>query len=128
MKCAAQSMSSGAPCDTDTISVRLSRSERIILSIGAIASLALRALAFFRYRFDSDEPQHLHVAWGWTAGLVQYRDYFDNHAPLFHIVTAPILSIVGERSDALLWMRAPMLLLFAVVLGVTYAISRRWEA
>src|SRR3954454_23769354 len=25
-------------------------------------------------------------------------------------------------------MRAPMLLLFAVVLGVTYAISRRWEA
>ena len=67
---------------------------------------------FFRYRFDSDEQQHLHVAWGWTAGLVQYRDLFDNHAPLFHLLTAPILALVGERADILLWMRVPMLVLF----------------
>jgi hypothetical protein len=93
-----------------------------------VVGLILRALCFLNYRFDSDEPQHLHVAWGWTQGFVQYRDFFDNHAPLFHMATAPILSLVGERADALLWMRAPMLLLFAVVLGVTYAIGRRWEA
>lgn len=97
------------------------------VGLGVVAAV-LRVLCFLHYRFDSDEPQHLHVAWGWTQGLVQYRDFFDNHAPLFHIVTAPILSLIGEKSDALLWMRAPMLLLFAVVLGVTYAISRRWEA
>ncbi|MEA2569423.1 MAG: hypothetical protein QOI24_1424 [Acidobacteriota bacterium] len=93
-----------------------------------VVGLILRVLCFLNYRFDSDEPQHLHVAWGWTRGFVQYRDFFDNHAPLFHMVTAPILSLVGERSDALLWMRAPMLFLFAVVLGVTYAIGKRWEA
>lgn len=87
--------------------------------------LALRAVAFFHYRFDSDEPQHLHVAWGWTAGLVQYRDYFDNHAPLFHIVSAPLLRAIGERSDVLFFMRAPMLLLFAIVLGATYVLGRR---
>ncbi|HET7434126.1 MAG TPA: glycosyltransferase family 39 protein, partial [Thermoanaerobaculia bacterium] len=99
-------------------------SERILLAGAAAVSLALRAVAFFRYRFDSDEPQHLHVAWGWTAGLVQYRDYFDNHAPLFHLLTAPLLKALGERADILLWMRAPMLILFAAVLYATYVIGR----
>jgi hypothetical protein len=101
------------------------RGERLTLIGIAAASLILRALAYFRYRFDSDEPQHLHVAWGWTAGLLQYRDLFDNHAPLFHMLTAPILALVGERPDVLLYMRAPMLLLFAVVLWSTYVIGRR---
>ncbi len=82
-------------------------------------------MAFFRYRFDSDEPQHLHVAWGWTAGLLPYRDFFDNHAPLFHIATAPILRAVGEREDVLLFMRAPMLVLFAVMIWATYVLGRR---
>jgi hypothetical protein len=88
-------------------------------------SLVLRALAYFRYRFDSDEPQHLHVAWGWAAGLLQYRDVFDNHAPLFHMLTAPILNLVGERPDVLLYMRAPMVLLFAIVIAATYVLGRR---
>jgi hypothetical protein len=87
--------------------------------------LVLRAAAFFRYRFDSDEQQHLHVTWGWTAGLVQYRDLFDNHAPLFHILMAPLLAVAGERSNILLWMRLPMLVLFAVVVWATYTIARR---
>jgi Dolichyl-phosphate-mannose-protein mannosyltransferase len=90
-----------------------------------VTSAVLRALAFFRYRFDSDEPQHLHVAWGWGAGLLPYRDFFDNHAPLFHLATAPILKAVGEREDALLFMRAPMLLLFAVVIWATYVLGKR---
>ena len=95
-----------------------------LAALGAV-SLVFRALAFFRYRFDSDEPQHLHVTWGWTAGLVQYRDYFDNHAPLFHILTAPILRLVGERDDALLFMRIPMLPLWLLVLGATAVVARR---
>jgi hypothetical protein len=89
----------------------------------------LRAVALFRYRFDADEQHHLHVAWGWTDGLVQYRDYFDNHAPLFHLVMAPILwlftAMFGERSDVLLWMRLPMLVPFAVVLWATFVVARR---
>jgi hypothetical protein len=89
----------------------------------AAASLVLRALAFFHYRFDSDEQQHLHVAWAWTDGLVQYRDVFDNHLPLFHLLTAPLVALFGERADILLWMRLPMLALFAIVLWATYKIS-----
>lgn len=101
------------------------RGERLILLLLAVCTGALRAVAFFHYRFDSDEPQHLHVTWGWTAGLLQYRDLFDNHAPLFHMATAPILALVGERPDVLLYMRAPILLLFAVVVWVTYVLGTR---
>ena len=103
----------------------LSRSERILFRLLAAAALVLRALAFFRYRFDSDEQQHLHVAWGWTAGLVQYRDFFDNHAPLFHLLMAPILWLFGERNDILLWMRVPMLAVFAVIVYATFVLGRR---
>lgn len=95
-----------------------------LAALGALA-LVLRAVALLRYRFDSDEQQHLHVAWGWTAGLVQYRDYFDNHTPLFHVVTAPLLALFGERPDILLWMRVPMLALFGLVVGATYVLGRR---
>src|SRR6188768_4149657 len=84
---------------------RLTRREKLTFVVFAALALLLRAAALFRYRFDSDEQQHLHVTWGWTAGLVQYRDLFDNHAPLFHMLTAPLLALVGERSDVLLWMR-----------------------
>lgn len=100
------------------------REKVAFLALAALA-LVLRVAALLRYRFDSDEQQHLHVAWGWTAGLVQYRDYFDNHTPLFHMLTAPVLALFGERHDILLWMRVPMLLLFAVVVYGTYLLGRR---
>lgn len=46
--------------------------------------IIFRIVNMLHYRFDSDEPQHLHVIWGWVHGFVQYRDLFDNHMPLFH--------------------------------------------
>ncbi|TMQ55335.1 MAG: hypothetical protein E6K72_06495, partial [Candidatus Eisenbacteria bacterium] len=64
----------------------LSRGEVVSLSVAALAELVTRVLYILHHRADSDEPQHLHVAWGWTQGLIQYRDLFDNHAPLFHLV------------------------------------------
>ncbi|HYC88901.1 MAG TPA: glycosyltransferase family 39 protein [Thermoanaerobaculia bacterium] len=103
----------------------MSRSERLLLGATAAVALVLRVLALLRYRFDSDEQQHLHVAWGWTVGKIQYRDVFDNHAPLFHMITAPILALFGERSDILFWMRLPMLALFAIVLWATWDIAKR---
>jgi hypothetical protein len=105
--------------------MRISRSERRLAMAIAAVTLAMRAVAFFHYRFDSDEPQHLHVAWGWTAGLLQYRDVFDNHAPLFHMAMAPLLRALGERPDILLYMRAPMLVLWIIVSVAAFAIARR---
>src|SRR5205809_1791686 len=77
----------------------------------------------FLFRFNSDEPQHLHVVWAWTHGLVQYRDVFDNHMPLFHLLFAPLLRIVGERADALIAMRIAMLPLYAAMLMLTWQIA-----
>ena len=107
----------------------LTRREKLLLIVLAALAFVLRVAAYFRYRFDSDEQQHLHVTWGWTAGLVQYRDLFDNHAPLFHMLMAPLLALVGatmgERPDILLWMRLPMVVLFAIVVWATCTIARR---
>src|SRR5437762_10194405 len=62
---------------------------------------AVRLVYDLRLRVDTDEPQHLHVAWTWTQGLVPYRDAFDNHAPLFHLAMAPLVAAFGERADLL---------------------------
>jgi len=95
--------------------------------IGAALLVRVAFMAFARV--DSDEPQHLHVAWAWSQGLVQYRDVFDNHMPLFHLLTAPFVAIAGERTDILFWLRLPMLALFALVLWATFVIARQvWDA
>ncbi len=120
-----RSLDSDARPDVTAIITSVPRNERLAIAALAAVSLVCRALAFFNYRFDSDEPQHLHVAWGWTAGLLQYRDVFDNHAPLFHMITAPLLALVGERPTVLFYMRAPMLVLWAVVLWATFVAARR---
>ena len=72
-----------------------------------------------------DEPQHLHVVWAWTHGLLPYRDVFDNHMPLFHLLSAPVLLAVGERPTAILWMRFLMLPQWCAALFLTALIGRR---
>jgi hypothetical protein len=84
----------------------------------------------FLFRFDSDEWQHLHVIWAWTHGLVQYRDVFDNHMPLFHLLCAPILGLLGEHAADLYWMRLLMVPLYFLSAWCIYrlgtiAFSRR---
>ncbi len=75
----------------------------------AITALAARIVFIFLWRIDSDEPQHLHIAWAWTRGLVQYRDVFDPHFPLLHLLFAPLLYIVPESSTALFVARLAIL-------------------
>ena len=70
------------------------------LGIAACALLALRLVYAWTLRVNSDEPQHLHVVWAWTKGLLPYRDVFDNHAPLFDFLNAPLLVLVGEKAHA----------------------------
>ncbi len=75
------------------------------------------------YPFNSDEPQHLHVVWGWARGFVQYRDLCDNHMPLFQILCAPLYALVGDRASILCWMRFILLPLSGVVAWATYRIG-----
>ncbi|MCE5233962.1 MAG: glycosyltransferase family 39 protein [Mizugakiibacter sp.] len=89
-----------------------------------LALIVLRILYLRGYPFNSDEPQHLHVAWAWTQGLLPYRDVFDNHGPLFGLLHAPLLMLVGARPDALMWMRLPMLAWYLLALAATWRLAR----
>ena len=87
----------------------VSRVMAAVLVATCVAVAALRVVYTLHYRFDTDEPQHLHVIWSWVRGRVQYRDVFDNHAPLFHLLLTPLAAALGERADLLVWMRLAML-------------------
>jgi hypothetical protein len=97
---------------------------RDVLIFGSLA-LALRVVAIVRYRIDSDEPQHLHTVWMWSRGLIGYRDFYDNHTPLFHMLMAPLLSAAGETAHVFLIGRMAMLPIAIASLAVLYWIARR---
>src|SRR6478672_318860 len=79
-----------------------------------IALILLRIITIAYYRFDIDEPQHLHVVWGWARGFVQYRDLADNHMPLFQLLFAPIYKLIGDRGTILYWMRTILQSLYII--------------
>jgi hypothetical protein len=92
-------------------------------------ALALRGYAALTLPINSDEPQHLHVSWAWTQGLVPYRDVFDNHAPLFQLLCAPLLAAFGERADIVPMMRLAMIPLYFCALWLVWYIGRvLWSA
>ena len=103
---------------------RVGRSEHALAGTLLVALLFLRVAHVFRYPVNSDEPQHLHVVWGWVHGLLPYRDVFDNHTPLFHLLCAPLFATLGERPDVLLLMRLAMIPFSALALWSTYALGR----
>jgi hypothetical protein len=88
-----------------------------------VIMIALRIVNIIGYRFDADESQHLHVIWGWAHGLVQYRDLFDNHMPLFQIMLAPIFGLIGDRANDLCWMRFALLPMYFVAAWCIYRIG-----
>lgn len=94
-----------------------------LLLIAALTTL--HALWLHGIPYDSDESQHLHVAWAWTQGLLPYRDVFDNHGPLFGLVNAPLLASLGERAAIVYPMRIAMLPWFVLSLVSIYLLARR---
>ena len=96
-----------------------------VVSLSLIATaVAVRVGLIFRYRFDSDEPQHMHVAWGWAHGLAQYRDVFDNHMPLFHLLSSPLFAATGDDPRLLYAARLSMVPLFLAALFLVWRIAR----
>ncbi len=110
------------PRDSRTQSLIL---KRCVAAAFLLFVLWLRIVAAMHYRVDSDEPQHLHVVWGWANGLLQYRDLFDNHSPLFQMLCAPLFRIFGERADILIPMRLAMIPLFFLCLWTVFKMGER---
>ena len=103
---------------------RLDRTERMLTFL-LLALIALHVPYAMTLPVDSDEPQHLHVIWAWTQGLLPYRDVFDNHAPLFQVLMTPLFSVFAERTDIVPLMRLAMLPFLLAGLALTVAIGRR---
>ena len=101
---------------TENKIVVLGNAERAQWIFFFVLLLVLRLFAARGLQINSDEPQHLHVVWGWASGLLQYRDLFDNHSPLFQMLCAPLFRALGERADIIIPMRLAMIPLFAVCL------------
>jgi hypothetical protein len=102
--------------------------ERAEIAIAAGFFLVLLVLRWFyttNQPWDSDEPQHLHVVWAWANGLLPYKDVFDNHAPLFQVLSAPIFALLGERVDIVTAMRWVIMPVSALVLLMIYRIGRQ---
>lgn len=97
--------------------------EWLFIVLALVALVVLRIHTIHSHQWNTDEPQHLHVVWGWTVGKLQYRDIFDNHTPLFHILSAPLLKAIGERADIILVMRQVMIPLFALSLWFIYRLA-----
>ena len=95
-----------------------------ILAAGLFALIfVLHWLYLYHFRWDSDEPQHLHLVWAWASGLLPYRDVFDNHSPLFHWLCSPVFAWLGERPDIVTPMRWMMVPLFLISLGCVYMLG-----
>jgi hypothetical protein len=103
---------------------KLPRRERITAYTVIVLTLLLRLIYVFRYRINSDEPQHLHVVWGWVSGLLPYLNMFDNHTPLFHLLCVPLYRMIGDTPAVLFAMRLAMIPLYVMVLWCTYIIGR----
>jgi hypothetical protein len=102
----------------------LAATETWAAAVALTAIIALRIVYAFVYHVDSDEPQHLHVVWGWAHGLLPYRDLFDNHSPLFQMLCAPLFWALGEHAWIVVPMRLAMLPLFLADLYLVYLIGR----
>ncbi len=105
------------------------RAQVLSAALAAVALLALRLASAWSLRVDSDEPQHLHVVWAWTQGLLPYVDLFDNHTPLFQWLMSPLLALLGERADIVPWMRTATIPFWLLGLTLTWWLGRRlWDA
>jgi len=67
-------------------------------TVATVAFLAVNlAFAFSRVlhdRMDYDEPQHLHLAWLTAGGAVVYRDFWDNHGPLYTLLNGAAIALL----------------------------------
>ena len=89
--------------------------------------LALRAWVVMTAYIDPDESQHLHAAWLVASGRVPYRDFWENHTPLFYYLLAPLTHWLADQPAVYPVARAIMALLAIPTLVLVYRLARQLE-
>ena len=110
--------------ESQNTSGNVRRGEFMLAFAFLIAAILLRVVYIFHFRVNSDEPQHLHVVWAWTQGLLPYRDVFDNHTPLFQLLCSPFFGLIGENARIVAWMRLLELPCYLLTLWLVYLIAK----
>lgn len=107
---------------------------RLGLFLAFLVPAALIGLMIWSSRtraFDPDEFQHVEFAWLIATGTIPYRDVFEHHTPLYHMLVSPMLAghAITTSGDAaiaaVLNLRLLGIALCAAILAMTALIMRR---
>jgi hypothetical protein len=78
-------------------------------------------LCHLAYGYELDELMHLHSAWCIGQGALPYRDFYENHPPLFHFLAAPFTrSLTDATTGVLVAARLFGLAIAAAILALFY--------
>ncbi|HEV7858639.1 MAG TPA: glycosyltransferase family 39 protein [Pyrinomonadaceae bacterium] len=87
-------------------------------------SIILRGALTLNREIDIDEFQHLHAAWMVSQHYVIYKDFWENHTPLFYYLLLPLFRLCREGPFLVLIARVIMSCTACGILYLTYALAR----
>ena len=107
----------------------LDRHKRTLLVACACLGVFALFLTFYR-AWDADEFEHLQFTWLLSQGRVPYRDFFEHHTPVFHLLTAPYFDMIRDASAGTMLvapfgLRILCTLFTALTAWVVFAMTRR---
>ena len=98
---------------------------------GGILVYACVIAWLFPHRYwDPDEFEHLQGSWLISQGLIPYRDYFEHHTPLWHLLTSQVFRLEQPESMdrvaiLLAGFRTFSILCSATTAALTWLLARR---
>lgn len=99
--------------------------------VAACIALGVFALFLCFYRaWDADEFEHLQFTWLLSEGRTPYRDFFEHHTPVYHLLTAPYFDLIRDGPPGLMLtaafgLRVLSTLFTALTAYVVFAMTRR---
>jgi hypothetical protein len=79
----------------------LDRHRRPLLAACAVLGVFALFLCFYR-AWDADEFAHLQFTWMLSQGRTPYRDFFEHHTPVFHLLTAPYFDMIRDTGSGVM--------------------------
>ena len=89
-----------------------------------LISVVFRLALTLNREVDIDEFQHLHAAWMVSRHYLLYRDFWENHTPLFYYLLIPLFHLVREGSRLVIVARMIMSCAAFVILFLVYLLAR----
>ena len=87
-------------------------------------SLVLRLALALNREIDIDEFQHLHAAWMVSQHYLIYKDFWENHTPLFYYLLLPLFRLCREGPGLVIVARIIMSIASLGILWMTYLLAR----